>query len=199
MKKSYIVIGVLVLLVLIGGCSYNGMNRQSIEVDEAWANVQTQYQRRADLIPNLVATVKGAANFEKETYVEVAEARAGKLKGITEQLKNVKAEDLTPAQMAELQRAGSEAQESARMMINVAVERYPDLKATGNFSELQAEIAGTENRITDSRRRFNEAVKGYNVKVTSFPGNLLAKMFGFKSRPMFEADKAAEKAPKVEF
>ena len=195
MKTGIAIVVILLLIVGMGGCSYNGMNRSRLDVDAKWAKVQSAYQRRADLIPNLVATVKGAANFEKETYVQVAQARAGTLSAATQ----VSADQLTPEKMAAIQKASSEAMQAARMVINVAIERYPDLKATANFTGLQSQLEGTENRINVERNEFNDAVKEYNVKVTSFPGNLLAGMFGMKAKPMFEADKSAQDAPKVSF
>lgn len=192
MKKSYIVIGILVLLVLIGGCSYNGMNKSRVTVDEKWAGVQSSYQRRADLIPNLVSTVKGAAEFEKSTLTAVIEARAKATQ------MNVNAGDLTPEKLQELQAAqGQLSQALGRLM--VVSEQYPQLKANQNFLALQDQLEGTENRIKVSRDDFNGAVKDYNVKVTSFPANILAGIFGFKEKPMFKADEGAQSAPKVEF
>jgi LemA protein len=192
MKTSYIVIGILVLLVLMGGCSYNGMNKSRVNVDEKWAGVQSSYQRRADLIPNLVSTVKGAAEFEKSTLTAVIEARAKATQ------MNVNAGDLTPEKMQEFQAAqGQLSQALGRLM--VVSEQYPQLKANQNFLSLQDQLEGTENRIKVSRDDFNGAVKDFNVKVTSFPANILAGIFGFKERPMFQADQGAQSAPKVEF
>lgn len=192
MKKSYIVIGILVLLVLMGGCSYNGMNKSRINVDEKWAGVQSSYQRRADLIPNLVSTVKGAAEFEKSTLTAVIEARAKATQ------MNVNAGDLTPEKMQEFQAAqGQVSQALGRLM--VVAEQYPQLKANQNFLALQDQLEGTENRIKVSRDDFNGAVSTYNVKVTSFPANIMAGMFGFKEKPMFKADEGSQNAPKVEF
>jgi LemA protein len=195
MRKALPIIAVVVALVLIGGCSYNGMNSARLEVDKTWAGVQSAYQRRADLIPNLVATVKGAADFEKSTYVQVAQARAGQLVNSTK----VASDQLTPEKLAEIQKANTEAQQAMRMAINVAIERYPDLKATANFASLQDQLEGTENRINVSRNGFNDAVQAYNRKVTNFPGNIMAGLFGFKQRAMFEADADAKHAPKVQF
>ncbi|KAK6024543.1 LemA family protein [Ostertagia ostertagi] len=178
-----------------GAGSYNGMNSARLEVDNKWAQVQSAYQRRADLIPNLVSTVKGAAEFEKSTYVQVAQARAGNLVDAAK----VSADELTPEKLAAIQKANAEAQQAMRMAINIAVERYPDLKATQNFSGLQTQLEGTENRINLSRNEFNEAVKSFNLKVTNFPGNIMAGIFGFKQKPMFQSDPGAEKAPQVQF
>lgn len=199
MKKSLLVVIVIVVVILgfvgCGASSYNGMNGARLEVDNKWAQVQSAYQRRADLIPNLVSTVKGAAEFEKSTFVQVAQARAGNLVNVSK----VGADQLTPEKLAEIQKANAEAQQAMRMAINVAVERYPDLKATANFSGLQTQLEGTENRINQSRNEFNDAVKSFNLKVTNFPGNIMAGIFGFRQKPMFQSDPGAEKAPKVEF
>jgi len=192
MKRSYIIIGVLVLLVImLGGC-YNGMNRARVEVDNKWAGVQSSYQRRMDLIPNLVATVKGVANFEQSTLTQVIQARAN-----ATSLK-VNASDLTPEKMQQIQQSQGQIGNAIGRLLMVS-EQYPQLKATENFRDLQTQLEGTENRIKVSRDEFNDAVKDFNVKITNFPGNLLAGMFGFKQRPMFEADQGAQNAPKVQF
>jgi len=196
MKGLYIALGILLLVGLWAGCGYNGMNSARITVNEKWAGVQSSYQRRADLIPNLVATVKGAADFEKSTYVQVAMARAGELKSAAQ---NTTAENLSAEKIAELQKKSNEAVAAARTAINIAVERYPELKANQNFLSLQDQLEGTENRIKVARDDFNGAVGDYNRKVTSFPSNMLAGMFGFKEKPMFQADQGAENAPKVQF
>lgn len=195
MKKALPIIVILVVILGMGGCSYNGMNGAKLNVDQKWADLQGAYQRRADLIPNLVATVKGAAEFEKSTYVQVAQARAGKLVAATQ----VSADGLTTAKMQEIQVANAQAQDAMRMAINIAVERYPDLKATANFTGLQTQLEGTENRINLSRNEFNETVKNYNLKVSNFPGNLMAGIFGFKQKPMFQAADPSGKAPEVKF
>jgi LemA protein len=195
MKSLYVILGILLVIVLMGGCSYNGMNRSRIDVNQKWATVQSAYQRRADLIPNLVATVKGAADFEKSTYVQVAMARAGNLKQLTQG----SADDLTAQKMADIQKASNDAQNAARMAINVAIEAYPQLKANQNFLSLQDQLEGTENRINTARNDFNTSVADYNVKVTSFPGNIMAGIFGFKEKPMFQAAEGAQNAPKVQF
>lgn len=192
---TIIIVGLLALLLFWGCGSYNGLVSQDETVKNAWSKVQSDYQRRADLIPNLVATVKGAANFEKETYTQVALARSGQLK----QAVNVPVDSLSPQKMQQIQQASDQALNAARMAINIAVERYPDLKATGNFSTLQAQIEGTENRIKTSRNDYNDAVRQYNVKVRSFPMNLFAGVTGFKQRQEFQAAQGSENAPKVDF
>jgi LemA protein len=194
--KKFIPVGVLLLILFMGGCYSCNTQRSLVNKDEAvksaWANVQTQYQRRADLIDNLVATVKGAANFEKETLTAVIEARASASK-IT-----LNANDLTPEKLQQFQASqGQLSQALGRLM--VVSEQYPELKANQNFLALQDEISGTENRIAFSRTSFNDAVQAYNITVRTFPNNLLAGMFGFQSKGMFEAEAGAQKAPKVQF
>lgn len=193
MKQGlFITLGVIVMLVLMGGCSYNGMNRSHKDAQQKWADVQSSYQRRADLIPNLVATVKGVANFEQTTLTQVIQARAN-----ATSIK-VDASSLTPDKLKEFQQSqGQLSQALGRLM--VVSERYPELKANENFKDLQSQLEGTENRIKVSRDDYNQAVKEYNVKITNFPANLLAGMFGFKEMTMFQADAAAQNAPKVEF
>jgi LemA protein len=193
MKQGlFITLGVIVMLVLMGGCSYNGMNRSHKDAQQKWADVQSSYQRRADLIPNLVATVKGVANFEQTTLTQVIQARAN-----ATSIK-VDASSLTPDKLKEFQASqGQLSQALGRLM--VVSERYPELKANENFKDLQSQLEGTENRIKVSRDDYNQAVKEYNVKITNFPANLLAGMFGFKEMTMFQADAAAQNAPKVEF
>ena len=194
--KKFIPVGILLLILFMGGCYSCNTQRSLVNKDEAvksaWANVQTQYQRRADLIDNLVATVKGAANFEKETLTAVIEARASASK-IT-----MNANDLTPEKLKQFQASqGQLSQALGRLM--VVSEQYPELKANQNFLALQDEISGTENRIAFSRTSFNDAVQAYNITVRTFPNNLLAGMFGFQSKGMFEAEAGAQKAPKVQF
>ncbi len=191
-KSTIILIAVLGIFGLYGCSTYNGLATQNQEVEAAWSKVQTQYQRRLDLIPNLVNTVKGAANFEKETLTGVIEARS---KATSIQLK---AEDLTPENMAKFQEAQSQLSGALSRLMAVA-ENYPQLKATQNFSELQAQLEGTENRIAVERNNFNDVVKSFNQKVVTFPTNLLAGMFGFSKRGFFEADAAAQKTPTVQF
>ncbi len=201
MKKSWLALGCLgvvfvgaLVVLLSGGALYNNLVSRSQEVDKQWAQVQNVYQRRADLIPNLVATVSGAANFEKSTLTEITQARAsvGQIK-----LDPNKAPD-DPARLAEFQKAQDHLS-SALSRLLVVAERYPDLKATTNFRDLQAQLEGTENRITVERQKFNEAVQRYNTSVKSFPAVFLAGMFGFQPKPYFAAVEGAETPPKVEF
>lgn len=192
MKGLLIALGVIVLIVCIGGCGYNGMNSSQKDAQQAWADVQSSYQRRSDLIPNLVATVKGAANFETTTLTQVIQARAN-----ATSIK-VDAKDLTPEKLQQFQQSqGQLSQALGRLM--VVSEQYPQLKANENFKSLQDQLEGTENRIKVSRDTYNEKVKNYNVKVSSFPNNVLAGMFHFKEMEMFKADEAAQKAPEVKF
>jgi len=192
MKGLYVVLGILLLLVLMGGCSYNGMNSMRGDVDEKWANVQSSYQRRADLIPNLVNTVKGVADFEKTTLTQVIEARANATK------MTVNANDLTPEKLQQFQQSqGQLSQALGRLM--VVAEQYPQLKANQNFTQLQDQLEGTENRIKVARDEYNAVVKTYNVKITSFPQTMYAGIFGFQKKPWFEADQGAQKAPTVQF
>jgi LemA protein len=189
------VLGVIVLIVIvIAGGSYNRMVKLSQQVDSSWAQVQADYQRRADLIPNLVATVSGAANFEKSTLVEVTEARAS----VGKVTANSTGAPTDPAKLAEFDQAQSQLS-SALSRLLVVVERYPDLKANNNFVALQAQLEGTENRITVARRDFNEAVQSYNTAIKSFPAVFYAAALGFKEKPYFAAAAGAETAPKVQF
>ncbi|MCV9387499.1 LemA family protein [Reichenbachiella ulvae] len=195
-KKSYIIIGVVVVgLFLIYSSikgTFNSMNRADQGVKAQWAKVESQYQRRADLIPNLVNVVKGYADHEKETLEAVVNARA-KATSTT-----IDASNLNAASIQKFQQAQGELS-SALSKLLVSVERYPDLKANKNFSELQAQLEGTENRIAVERNRFNDAVKAYNVLVTDFPGRIWAGMFGFQEKGYFQSDAGTEKAPTVEF
>ena len=185
-------VGILVLVVLwaIGG--YNGMVKMDEQVQNSWANVETQYQRRADLIPNLVITVKGYAKHEQQTLEEVVKARSE-----ATQLK-VDAENLTPEKLAAFQKAQSGVSSALGRLLAVA-ENYPDLKANQNFLELQSQLEGTENRITVARKDFNDTAKSYNQAIRQFPKNILAGLFGFEKKSYFEAEAGSEKAPKVEF
>lgn len=161
-------------------------------VKSKWSQVENAYQRRADLIPNLVTTVKGAANFEKETLTQVVEARA-KATSV-----HIDADNLTPENIAQFQAAqGALGQSLGRLL--ATVEAYPDIKANQNFLELQAQLEGTENRISVERRAFNEATQQYNSQIRKFPNNIMAGIFGFKEKGYFKADAGANEAPKVEF
>ena len=196
MKKGTItllVIGVLIL-IMVGGTltTYNGLIAKDEAVATAWGNIQSQYQRRADLIPNLVSTVKGYAKHESETLENVMAARA-KATQIT-----VDADNLTPEKLKQYQAAQGELSQALGRLMAVS-ENYPNLKANENFSELQAQLEGTENRINESRQIYNSAVQTYNVSVRRFPANIVAGMFGFDKKNQFEAEAGAEKAPKVEF
>lgn len=200
MKKgcliSIIVVAVLALIVFIvvswGSRIYNQMVTRQESVTSQWGNVETQYQRRNDLIPNFVNTVKGAANFEQTTLTQVIEARA-KATQVTVDPKN-----LTPESLQQFQQAQGEVS-SALARLMVVVEKYPELRATQNFRDLQVELEGTENRISVERRKFNEVALSYNTYIRRFPQNFLAGMFGFQSKPYFEAQEGAEKAPEVKF
>jgi LemA protein len=183
----------LVLILGVWGCNgYNGVVKQDENVKKTWNNVNTEYQKRSDLVGNLVNTVKGAANFEQETLTKLVEARA-KATSI-----NLTADQLTPENMAKFQQAQSQMSGALSRLLAV-VENYPDLKANQNFLQLQGQLEGIENDVRGSRRTFNESINTYNLKVRSFPMNLLAGMFGFKQKEGFKADEGAEKAPKVQF
>lgn len=190
--------GWLILLIVAAVCvlwgikTNNRMVAAEENVSKAWGNVENAYQRRADLIPNLVETVKGVADYERSTLEAVVEARA-KASQTT-----IDPTNLTEENMAAFQAAQDNlSQTLSRLM--VVLERYPELKATDSFKELQAQLEGTENRIAEARRAFNETAKEYNTTVRRFPNNLLASIFGFSTKGYFEADEAAKTAPKVEF
>jgi LemA protein len=196
MKKTLIIVGVIVFLVFMlyrfFAGTYNNMVSREEGVTSAWSQVENVYQRRLDLIPNLVNTVKGAADFEKSTLTAVIEARAN-----ATQVK-VDPKNLTAEQLGKFQAAQGELS-SALGRLMVVVEQYPQLKANQNFLELQSQLEGTENRITVERQKFNEVVQEYNKYIRSFPQTILAGMYGFTQKAYFAADKGAEKAPKVEF
>ena len=192
MKKALLLCAVIASFAMTSCSSYNNMVSKEEAVNVAWGNVQTQYQRRADLIPNLVNTVKGYASHEQNTLADVVEARA-KATSI-----NLTADELTKENLAEFQNAQSEIRSALGRLIAVA-ENYPDLKANENFLELQAQLEGTENRIAIARTQFNTAVNEYNTSVRKFPANLIAKMFSFEPKAYFEADGGNAQAPTVEF
>lgn len=190
------VIVILILLVVgvsVGG-GYNRLVKLSQGVDSQWAQVQNVYQRRADLVPNLVSTVSGAANFEKSTLTDIVQARAS----VGQVNLNASTAPTDPAKLAEFDRAQGQLS-SALSRLLVVVERYPDLKANANFRDLQAQLEGTENRIAVERRDFNTAVQSYNTAVKSFPTVFFAGMFGFQTKPYFSATPGAETPPKVQF
>ena len=196
MKKSFIVIAVIVVIVvaLFGWVkgTYNGMVEQEENVSKAWSQVENVYQRRADLIPNLVNTVKGYAAHEKETLEGVLAARA-KATQMTVNLDDLSEENIKKYQAAQ----GDLQQAMGRLLM--LTENYPDLKANENFRDLQAQLEGTENRITVERQKFNEAAKEYNTNIRKFPNNIFAGMFGFEKKGYFEAQEGAENAPEVKF
>lgn len=193
MKKTWIIIiAVLAVIVVYGITSYNSMVAQDEAVGTAWSNVENQYQRRADLIPNLVNTVKGYAAHEKEAFDAVVSARAKATQT------TISIDELTPEKMEAYQKAQG-AVGSALSRLLAVTENYPDLKANENFQTLQAQLEGTENRISVERRKFNEVAKAYNTNIRRFPKNIFAGMFGFEKRPYFEAEEGSEKAPEVKF
>lgn len=192
MKTIKFVLIALLAIPLFSSCSYNTMVEKRESVDAQWAQVENVYQRRADLIPNLVNTVKGYASHEQETLQGVVEARS-KATSI-----NVNADNMTETSMKQFQQA-QEGLSSALSRLMVVVEKYPDLKANQNFLDLQAQLEGTENRITVERMKFNETTRSYNTYIAKFPKNLIAGMFSFEKKPYFEASAGASEAPKVEF
>lgn len=195
MKKNkglIITVVVIVLVALWGISSYNGLVSMDENVSNSWANVETQYQRRSDLIPNLVNTVKGYAKHESQTLESVMQARS--------QATQVKIDpsNCTPQQLAAYQKAQGDVTTALGKLLAIT-ENYPDLKANQNFLELQSQLEGTENRINVARKDFNDTAKKYNTSLRRFPRNIVASMFGFEKRAYFEAEAGAEKAPKVEF
>lgn len=187
-----IVIAVVAVIALWGISSYNGLVKADEGVKTAWSQVENVYQRRADLIPNLVATVKGYASHESETLEGVVAARA-KATQVT-----VNADDLTEENIAQFQKAQGELGAALGRLMAIS-EAYPDLKANQNFSELQAQLEGTENRIAVERKNYNETAREYNTSIRVFPRNIIASIFGFSAKGYFEAQEGAESAPKVEF
>lgn len=198
MMKKGCLIAIVAAVAIVLACfgwvksTYNGFVQQQEGVEAAWAQVENVYQRRADLIPNLVATVKGYAKHEQETLDKVVSARA-KATQITVDPTNLTAESLKKYQEAQGELG------SALGKLLAITENYPDLKANENFLQLQAQLEGTENRITVERKTFNEVAQTYNSAIRQFPGNIIAGIFGFERKPYFEAESGAEKAPKVEF
>lgn len=196
MKKTWIILAVIAVVVLVIYSSVKGTYNTMVSMDEgvnaSWAQVENVYQRRADLIPNLVNTVKGYASHEKETLEGVIEARS-KATSV-----NLNADNLSPEKLQQFQQA-QDGLSSALSRLMVVVERYPDLKANQNFLDLQAQLEGTENRITVERRKFNESARSFNTYIRKFPKNIYANLFGFEKKAYFEAEKGAEKAPEVNF
>ncbi len=195
MKKFGTIAVVIVLLVGLfayGTKVYNGLVDKEEGVKTAWSQVENNYQRRADLIPNLVSTVKGYASHEKETLEGVIQARSKAT------ATNINANDMTPEALQQFQ-ANQDALSSALSRLMIVVEKYPELKANENFRDLQVQLEGTENRITIARKQFNETAQVYNKNVRRFPGNIFAGLFGFEQRPYFEAQAGSDVAPKVEF
>ncbi|MEI8099829.1 MAG: LemA family protein [Sediminibacterium sp.] len=193
--KNLVLIGIAAVVLLLAGCGwsgYNGLVQQDETVSLAWNNVQSDYQRRADLIPNLVSTVKGEANFEQTTLTNVIQARAS-----ATQIK-LEAKDLNPEKIQQFQAAQGQLSQALGKLL-VVTENYPNLKANEAFRGLQAQLEGTENRIKVSRNDFNAAVAAYNIKARSFPINLLANITGFKVKEGFKAEAGSEKAPEVKF
>lgn len=193
MKRNTIII-IAAIVAIVGYCmsSYNTLVGQDEAVGTAWSNVGNQYQRRVDLIPNLVNTVKGYASHEKETFEAVVSARAKATQT------TVDIDNLTPEKIAAYQKAQGELGSALGRLLAIT-ENYPELKANENFKELQAQLEGTENRISTERHKFNEVAKTYNTSIRRFPKNIIASMFGFEKRPYFEAQEGAEKAPEVKF
>jgi LemA protein len=196
MKKTWIVLAVIAVLLLLAyssvKSSYNNMVTMQEGVTAQWSQVENVYQRRSDLIPNLVNTVKGYADFEKETLTQVIEARA-KATAV-----NINPDKLDAQSLQNFQNAQS-GLSSALSKLMVVVEKYPDLKANQGFLDLQAQLEGTENRITVERQKFNQSAQSYNTFIRTFPKNIFAGMFGFEKKAYFEAEKGAEKAPQVKF
>ena len=194
-KKPFILIGIVALIILIGGWlmkGYNGMVNEDENVNLQWGEVENQYQRRLDLIPNLVNVVKGYASHEKETLEGVIEARAKATQTTIDPI------NMTEEQLANFQKA-QDGLSGALNRLMVVVEKYPELKANENFLQLQAQLEGTENRITVARKSYNDAATIYNKLVRRFPNNMLAGIFGFSVRPQFKAQEGADHAPTVQF
>lgn len=194
MKKNKLVkfVVALSLLTLFSSCGYNGMVSRQETVERSWSDVEVQYQRRANLIDNLVESVKGNEKFEKETFVAIAEARA-KASSL-----NVKADQLTPENVEKFQQAQGELSVALGRFLSIT-ENYPELKTNQAFADLRAELAGTENRVAQATRLFNESVSDYNSFIRSFPNNMTAGMFGFETKGYFKADEGTKNAPKVKF
>lgn len=192
LKTTLIVVAIILVIIITFGSAYNKLVKADESVANAWAQVENVYQRRSDLIPNLVNTVQGAANFEKSTLTDVIEARA-KATSIQVDPTNLSEENIAAFQKAQ------DGLSSALSRLLVSIERYPELKANQNFLELQAQLEGTENRIAVERNKFNNQVKEYNTYIRSFPRNIVAVMFNFDKKGYFQAQEGADKAPSVDF
>ncbi len=191
-KKIWIVLGVIALVIFWGIGAKNGMAEADVEIDAKWGKVQSAYQRRSDLIPNLVKTVQGVANFEKSTLTAVVQARAS-----ATQMK-LDAKDLSPENLQKYQSAQSNLSGALSRLL-VVTENYPQLRATESFSELQDQLESSENRIKEERDNFNDAVSEYNKKIVVFPGSIIASLSGYEKRAFFQAEAGSEKAPEVNF
>lgn len=192
MKRIYLYIFAILAVLPLTSCNYNSLVEKQQNVDQAWAQVENQYQRRADLIPNLVNTVKGYSTHESETFEKVTLARA-KATSIT-----IDADNLTEENLAKFQAAQNELSQALKSLLAVT-EAYPDLKANENFMNLQTQLEGTENRIATERMRYTEAVRDYNTAIKKFPTTIYAGWFGFDAKPQFKAEEGAQKAPEVSF
>lgn len=190
MKNSLILIAIAAFIFLYGGCKYNGMVKTDEGVKLKWGNVQSEYQRRADLIPNIVEAVKGEANFEKSVLEGVINARASATKT------TIDASNLTPEKIKEVAAVQGQFGQAIGRLLSVS-EQYPNLRSNAAFGELRAQLEGTENRIKVARNEYNASVKDYNISVRTFPSNIFAGMFGFGQKGEFEADKGAEKSPSL--
>ena len=191
-KKLFMMAAIVIATMSLTSCNYNSLVEKQQKVDQQWAQVENQYQRRADLIPNLVNTVKGYSTHEEETLVKVIDARA-KATSVT-----INADDLDEESLARFQQAQNELSGALKSLLAVT-EAYPDLKANENFLNLQAQLEGTENRIATERQRYTEAVLDYNTAIKKFPTTIYAGWFGFKEKPQFKAEAGAERAPEVKF
>ena len=194
-RKLFLLIGTLFAMSTLTSCNYNSLVEKQQAVDQSWAQVENQYQRRADLIPNLVNTVKGYSTHEAETLEKVTQARAGLSKAVDD----VNAISNPQENIQQYQQAQSSLKGAMDIYVNAVKEAYPDLKANENFMALQAQLEGTENRISTERQRYTVAVQDYNTAIKKFPTTIYAGWFGFKEKPQFQAEAGASKAPKVEF
>ena len=195
LKNLLFALFAVVSLSSLTSCNYNSLVEKEQTVDQAWAQVENQYQRRADLIPNLVNTVKGYAQHESSTLESVTRARAG----LTKAYDAAQGTEASPENIEQYQQAQSNLKGALDIYVNAVKEAYPDLKANTNFMDLQTQLEGTENRISTERMRYTEAVKDYNTSIKKFPTNIYAGWFGFKEKPQFKAEAGAQKAPTVEF